>query len=196
MINKNEVVDFFNSLAPSWNDNQIINSDKINRIFDAAQVSEGKTVLDVACGTGVLTDWYRKRNVKSVLGVDISPCMTDIASAEYGSYDNVKFACIDAEEYVFDDKYDCVMIYNAFPHFISPSRIINNLYRATAENGTLTVAHDNGRKAIDGFHKGEASKISHGLMSEDELEIIFKQAGFKDIKKIADDEIYIVSGTK
>lgn len=53
MIDKADVIEFFDRCAPSW-DAELIRSDrKINIILDNAGVGEGSRVLDVACGTGV-----------------------------------------------------------------------------------------------------------------------------------------------
>lgn len=50
---------------------------------------------------------------------------------------------------------------------------------------------------LDNHHKSvHASKISNGLMSEDDLEKIFVMAGITDIYKKSTDDIYIVSGKK
>ena len=54
----------------------MIRSDrKISIILDNACVGAGSRVLDVACGTGVLTPDYLARDVASVTAVDISPEM-------------------------------------------------------------------------------------------------------------------------
>ena len=41
---------------------------------------EGKDILDVACGTGFLINYYLKRNARFVTGVDLSDKMCEIAS--------------------------------------------------------------------------------------------------------------------
>ena len=39
---------------------------KMNEILDVAKISSGKSVLDIACGTGVMIDYYIERNVSKV----------------------------------------------------------------------------------------------------------------------------------
>ena len=79
-MNKQDVITFFDYCASSWDARMIRNESVINTILDHGGVSTGCTVLDVACGTGVLFPDYLQRNVKSVTAVDISPEMTWIAS--------------------------------------------------------------------------------------------------------------------
>lgn len=195
-MKKEEVIAFFDSHAKCWDDNMICDDKKMNTILDTARVESGKDVLDIACGTGIMFDFYLNRGVKSVSGVDISSQMIDIASKKHSNDERVKTLCADAETYCFNNKYDCCIVFNAFPHFPNPDKLLENLSKAVKEGGTLTVAHDRGRKALDLHHCGEASKISCGLISETELANKFKANGYTDIKTVANDNIYIVSGTK
>ena len=73
MIDKNEVIEFFDRCAPYWNEDMVRSDEIIDKILDNAGVKAGSRVLDVACGTGVLIPDYLKREVASVTGVDISP---------------------------------------------------------------------------------------------------------------------------
>ena len=61
MIETEEVIAFFNRLAPDWDAEMIRNDAVIDVILDNARVTGGKDVLDVACGTGVLIPDYLKR---------------------------------------------------------------------------------------------------------------------------------------
>ena len=199
MINtdKNEVIKFFDIHSATWDENMEKDDNKMNEILDASKITSGKSVLDIACGTGVMIDYYIERNVSKVTGVDISNKMIEIAKNKFKKYDFIDFLCEDAEEYHFKNQYDCVMVFNAFPHFPNPTALIKNLTKATKSGGTVTVAHDRGRKDLDNHHKSvQASKISNDLISENELEEIFKSLGLVDIYKKATDDIYIVSGKK
>lgn len=196
-MDKNEVIKFFDIHSKTWDENMEKDDSKMNEILDAAKVSSGKSVLDIACGTGVMIDYYVERNASKVTGVDISSKMIEIARNKFRKYNFIDFLCEDAEKYNFNNQYDCVMVFNAFPHFPNPETLIKNLAKAVKSGGTITVAHDRGRKDLDNHHKSvQASKISNGLISENELERIFKAAGLTDIYKKSTDNIYIVSGIK
>ena len=126
MIETKEVVEFFDRLAPGW-DAEMVRSDEIIRtILDNADVTAGKNVLDVACGTGVLIPDYLERNVASVTGIDISPKMAKIARSKFPQ-ESVTILCGDVETAAFDRQFDCVVVYNAFPHFPDPERLIRTL---------------------------------------------------------------------
>ena len=189
---KQDIVDFFDKCAPGWDAEMIKSDEIIGIILDAAGVEAGKTVLDVACGTGVLFDYYLEREVASVTGIDISPEMVRIAQ---GKFPQVQVLCADVEGAVFDRKFDCIVVYNAFPHFPEPERLIAHLSRLLMPGGKLTVAHGMSRAQIDHHHEGKASKVSIGLMHEDALADIFSQH-LKVTKKVSDDRMYLVCGEK
>ena len=194
-MDKQSVIEFFDKCAPTW-DAEMIKSDAIiNRILDNAEVGAGMTVLDVACGTGVMFDYYLSRGVESVVGIDISPEMAKIAAEKYAAEPRVQVICGDVEEYTFDRKFDRIVVYNAFPHFPYPKRLIKTLAGLLKPDGRLTVAHGMSREAIDGHHKGAASKVSNGLMTAENLKRIF-DAHIQVEVVISNDHMYQVSGVK
>jgi demethylmenaquinone methyltransferase/2-methoxy-6-polyprenyl-1,4-benzoquinol methylase len=193
-MNKKAVISFFDRLAPQWDADMIRHDDIIGTILDGAQVRSGKRILDVACGTGVLFPDYLARDVVNLTAVDISPEMVRIAAGKYDD-PRVQVCCGDVETMDFDEKFDCIVIYNAFPHFPEPARLIETLSRLLNPGGTLTVAHGMSRAAIDRHHEGRASKVSVGLIHEDALAAIFRRH-LKLTVKISNDRMYQVTGQK
>ncbi len=193
-MNKQNVMEFFDRLASNWDADMVRSDEIIGKILDGAGVGPGKRVLDVACGTGVLFPDYLARQVAHVTAVDISEEMVKIASGKFPEAP-ISVVCADVEVLARGELFDCVMVYNAFPHFPEPEKLIENLAGRLAPGGTLTVAHGMSRAAIDRHHSGSASKVSMGLMHEDELAAIFEK--FLEVTvKISDDQMYQVTGVK
>ena len=192
-MNQQDVIAFFDRLAPQWDADMIRNDAIISTILDNAGVTADKDILDVACGTGVLFPDYLSRNVASVTGVDISPEMVKIAAQKFPG--QVQVLCGDVQKVDFGRKFDCIVIYNAFPHFPDPEALIATLSGMLNPGGTLTVAHGMSRAAIDHHHEGAASKVSVGLMHEDQLAEIFS-AYLTVTAKISTDQMYQVTGRK
>lgn len=134
----------------------------ITEILDNAGIGKGKRVLDVACGTGVLISDYLKRDVAGVTGIDISEKMISRARLKFDD-ERVCFICGDVEETEFDEKFDAIVVYNAFPHFPEPERLIARLASLLNNGGILTVAHGMSREKIDAHHHGAAKGVSMGL---------------------------------
>ena len=194
-MNKQDVIEFFDRMAPSWDADMIENDEVIGKILDNAEIGPGQDVLDVACGTGVMFPYYLSRGVASVTGIDISPEMAKIAEEKFREEANVRVLCGDVEEAVFDRKFDRIVVYNAFPHFPKPKRLIRILAGLLKDDGRLTIAHGQSREAIDGHHKGSASKVSNGLMAADSLKKIF-DPHFDVEVMISNRRMYQVSGVK
>jgi len=194
MIDKQDVIDFFDKQAPGWDEAAIRSDIIINTILDNAGVTAGKNVLDVACGTGILIPDYLNRNVGHVTAIDISPKMIEIAKEKFGGEPKVDLVCGDVEE-DFSGVFDCIMVYNAFPHFPDPDRLIACLAGHLAPGGSLCVSHGMSREAIDSHHEGVAKHVSNGLMECSRLAEIFGKY-LKVSVCISDDEMYQVVGSR
>lgn len=190
-MEKERVITFFEKLASQWDSNQERNEAVIDFILDKGEIFKGKRVLDVACGTGILFTDYMLRDV-SVTGVDISKEMLKIAKEKFPC---AELICADAEEYTFDDAYDAVMIYNAFPHFTNPEKLIANLAEALKSGGRLTVAHGMSEEELEKCHSTVAKEVSLPLPSKEKLKTMMSELFSVDVM-ISDEEKYIVSGIK
>ena len=194
-MDKGAIRDFFDRLASSWDEQLIVDEAKMGTILDAAEINSGSRVLDVACGTGVMVDFYLAREVSQVTGIDLSPEMARICRDKYRDDKRVEILCGDAELYDFNDERDAVMVFNAFPHFPDPEGLIEHLSRFVRCGGTLTVAHDMGRKKLDDHHSGTASAVSHGMMHEDDIAELFGDA-FDIAVKVSTPDLFIVTGRR
>ena len=191
-MDKKEVIAFFDTLASSWDDMQVRNEEVIDFILTKGAVTKGADVLDIACGTGVLFPDYIEREVSSVTGIDISDEMLKVAKDKFPQ---VRLICDDAETYDFQDKYDVIMIYNAFPHFPNPENLLLNLSKTLKDGGRLTVAHGISEKELAKCHSGSARNVSLPLPSKEKLASMMS-ASLKVDVMISDDEKYMVSGIK
>ena len=194
-MTKQDVIEFFDRAASSWDAEMIKNDVIIEKILDNAEIEEGQDILDVACGTGVMFPYYLQRGVASVTGVDISPEMAKIAESKFAGNPKVQVICADVEAVKLQKKFDRIVVYNAFPHFPKPKRLVKILAGMLKENGRLTIAHGMSREAIDGHHEGSASKVSNGLMSAESLKKIFDPHFTVEVV-ISNSKMYQVSGVK
>lgn len=194
-MNKQDIIAFFDRCAPTWDAGMVTDDAVIGRILDNARVCPGGDVLDVACGTGVLFPYYLRRGVASVTGIDISPRMAQIAAEKWREEGRIEVLCGDAEVFSSPRRYDAIVVYNAFPHFIDPAALIARLSSLLKAGGYLTVAHGASREAIDRHHSGAAAHVSQGLMSAEALRSLFAPHLHVDTV-ISDETMYQVCGTK
>ena len=191
-MEKKDIITFFDKCAPWWDADMVRNEDLIAMILDNGGIRENMHVLDVACGTGVLFPDYLKRNVASVTGIDISPEMAKIAQEKFP---DVKVICGDVETEEFPQKFDAIMVYNAFPHFPDPARLIKVLADLVKPGGKLSVAHGMSRAQLTSHHAGRASSVSIDLLHEKELAALMEP--YFDVEvMISNDRMYQVAGTR
>ena len=191
-MKKSDIAAFFDRCAPWWDSDMIRNEGIITKILDNGGIREGVHVLDVACGTGVLFPDYLARKVASVTAIDISPEMAKIAASKYPE---VKVICGDVENTVFDRHFDCIMVYNAFPHFPDPEHLVEVLSGLLKPGGRLTVAHGMSRATLCDHHAGRAANVSIDLLHERDLAEIFSDWFDVDVV-ISDEQMYQVSGVR
>lgn len=191
-MNKQEIIAFFDRLAPTWDAHTVTDDRKLRFILDAAGIGEHTTVLDVACGTGVLFPYYLQRGAARVIGVDISPEMTRIAATKLHDA-RVEIVCGDVETIPVLRRCDACVIYNAFPHFPEPERLIARLALWLRPGGRLTVAHGMGMEALDRHHASSASQVSRHMLSPAALCALMSPWFETDIS-VSDSEKYVVSG--
>ncbi|MBQ4506836.1 MAG: class I SAM-dependent methyltransferase [Firmicutes bacterium] len=191
-MEKEAVIEFFDRLAPGWDAGMERDDEVIGIILDNAGIREGIDVLDVACGTGVLFPDYFGRGVGSLTAIDIAPKMAEIAA---NKFPEARVVCGDVESYPFEKQFDSVMVYNAFPHFPEPARLIERLAQLLKPGGRLSVAHGMSRAKLLAHHSGTAAKVSIELLKADELAELFRPWFDVDVL-ISDDRMYQVAGTR
>lgn len=190
MIQADAVRRYFDRCAAQWDDGMIRNEAAIAAILDAAGIRPGIDVLDVACGTGVLFPDYQRRQVRSLTGIDLSPEMARRAQEKYPW---AQVLCGDVEQEALGQTFDAIVIYNAFPHFPQPERLLRRLSTLLCPGGRLTVAHGMSREALLRHHSGSASAVSLELPEAETLGRTLGQFLTVDII-LSDREKYIVSG--
>ena len=192
IMEKKDIISFFDHCAPWWDDDMIRNEDIITAILDNGGIKPGIHVLDVACGTGVLFPDYLGRKVASVTAIDISPEMAKIAQSKFPE---VNVISGDVETTQFDKKFDAITVYNAFPHFPDPAHLIEVLAGLVKTGGRLSVAHSMSRDALARHHEGRASSVSIDLLEEHALAALFAPYFEVDVI-ISNDHMYQVSGVR
>ncbi len=192
-MNLDAVITFFDRRAAAWDMQRQPDEQTVERILSAADVRPGDSILDVACGTGVLLPYYLQRNVSRITGVDISQSMIAEASRKF-SDPRIRLVCADAQAETFAPHDKCV-VFNALPHFPEPRTLICSLKNSVRPGGRLTVAHGENRQTINERHVARAIEVSHTLMPGADLAELFTPH-FR-VDRIVDNECYyLVSGVR
>ncbi|MDD4005333.1 MAG: class I SAM-dependent methyltransferase [Elusimicrobiaceae bacterium] len=162
----------------------------IVRILDRFGLEPGGSVLDVACGTGILTPFLRDRRIGELVATDVSGGMCRVFASKFPGE---KIVRADFETALFNPScFDAVLIFNAFAHFANPAAVFDNAFHALKPGGRLLVAHSMNRAALDGHHRRAGREVAgHVLVSDREMAEFYRAAGFTDI--IVEDAAYFYS---
>ncbi len=117
-----------NSLG-RWIDRSLRKSmrERFDRTFEVLQPLEGKTVLDIGCGSGRYTVVCAELGARQVVGTDFAPAMIDIAqriSREAGLEDKVQFILGDHLDQEYPMTFDAAIVMGVFDYVADPVSFI------------------------------------------------------------------------
>ena len=105
------------------------------------KIENPSSILDLACGTGILTRKLARMFPKSkILGIDISKNYLSLAEKNSLSFSNVSFLLCDAENLDFDKKFDCICS-SYIPKYCDPKVLVKNMVSHLNAGGKI-VLHD------------------------------------------------------
>jgi ubiquinone/menaquinone biosynthesis C-methylase UbiE len=164
------------------------------RVLQAANVQTGDSVLDVACGTGVLAREAADRvgASGSVFGVDINEGMLAIARQKTP---NITWKIGPAESLPFKaDTFDRVVSQFALMFFEDQTKAIAEMGRVARPGGTVTVAVWDSLAATPGYaavaevldelfgpEVAQSIQAPYSLGDRQKLTSLFAKAGMNDI---------------
>jgi SAM-dependent methyltransferase len=125
------------STAPPIRDAQAL-----ELLVAAAGAGPDDTVLDVACGPGLVACAFA-RVARHVTGIDITPAMLDRARQVAGEsrIENVSFQLGNAHPLPFGDaSFSIVVSRFAFHHFLDPGAVLGEMRRVCRPGGRVVVA--------------------------------------------------------
>ena len=107
-----------------------------------SKIKKGDSVLDLACGTGLVTKkLIRKVGSKgTIYAIDSSESAIKIAKKWTGDAKNLYFVRADAEKIQFRTKFDAITCQYALFFFPNEQKVLRNLKKLLKKNGTISLA--------------------------------------------------------
>ncbi|TBR23798.1 MAG: methyltransferase domain-containing protein [Candidatus Nitrosotenuis sp.] len=100
-----------------------------------------ETILDLACGTGILTFQIAERFPESqITGVDITENYLNVAKKKLKSHHKISFLKQDAESLSLEQKFDCI-VSSYIPKYCNPRDLIATCVNHLKPNGVI-ILHD------------------------------------------------------
>lgn len=162
------------------------------------------TVLEIACGTGILTEFLRQGlpDSVSIVATDLSEAMLRVARRKRGDLPNVTYAVADVTDLSFaDNTFDAVACQFGIMFFPDKLRGLREIHRVMEPGAALvfnvwdSVEHNQiiatVQKAIEEFFERPSSflEIPFGFFDVAHIEGLMKRAGFEEIQS------FVVSAT-
>lgn len=105
------------------------------------EIKHADSVLDLACGTGILTRKIASRMPDcKVVGVDITESYLRVAEKNSSSFSNISFVHQDAEKLNLGEKFDCICS-SYIPKYCKPEILVKNCMMHLNPGGQI-ILHD------------------------------------------------------
>ena len=129
------------------------------------------TILDLACGTGVLAISLAREG-NTVLGMDVSPEMIEVARSNAGGLQNVEFRIQDMAELEVDQTYDIITCtFNSINYLTATEQLhkmLEGVAAALKKTGVF-VFDSNTERLYENRHTGTDEHIFDGEAVRQEL---------------------------
>jgi ubiquinone/menaquinone biosynthesis C-methylase UbiE len=134
----NEVAPFYHK---RWARKEIGPFNVTNELIKLSKIKSGDNVLDLACGTGLVTKKITTKVGVSgkVFAVDTSKTAISIAKKWVGKKKNVHFILGDAETIEFKTKFDVITCQYALFFFPNAQKVLKNLKKNIKQNGIIAM---------------------------------------------------------
>jgi ubiquinone/menaquinone biosynthesis C-methylase UbiE len=112
------------------------------RVLSLLGLQDNQCFLDIGCGTGWAVHYAASlvKNNGKFYGIDISSKMIEKAEKNYSGCENTYFYKADAVALPFEgDFFNFIICTHSFHHFFSPSKVLNEVYRALKPGGKLYI---------------------------------------------------------
>ncbi len=123
------------------------------KLIKQVDINKGDTVLDVACGTGVVTKRIQREigNTGHVVGVDTSITAIRIAERWNQKRTNLDFINADAEKFCFSKKFDIVTCQYALFFFPNAQKALKNMRDSLKESGRIGISVHGSKERVPFF---------------------------------------------
>ena len=133
------------------------------KLIELVKINKNNTVLDVACGTGVVTKQIQKKvgNLGYVVGIDTSTTAIKIAKKWNEKNKNLDFVNIDAENFSFSKKFDIITCQYALFFFPNAQKALKNMKNSLKKSGKIGISVHGSKDNVPFFNSILDSAIKY-----------------------------------
>ena len=133
------------------------------KLIELVKINKNDVVLDVACGTGVVTKQIQKKvgNAGHAIGVDTSTTAIKIAKKCNEKIKNLDFVNIDAENFSFSKKFDIITCQYALFFFPNAQKALKNMKNSLKKSGKIGISVHGSKDNVPFFNSILDSAIKY-----------------------------------
>jgi ubiquinone/menaquinone biosynthesis C-methylase UbiE len=198
----------WNTVAPeyhyNWADQKVGPFKSTKELVKMTEIKLDDKVLDIACGTGVVSkeiSQFLGRN-GLLVGIDLSRTALGIAKKSI-TFPNANFIEMDAENIGFNFKFDKITCQYGLMFFPNSGKVLKSIYNILNSNGKLVVAVHGLAEDVPYFStimnailkyapdiRTEGTPTVHRFGNPDDLKSELVKAGFSDISVTNHEFVY------
>lgn len=153
---------FFDDKSSSWDQMESSSKEERREFLSFLNIKEGDKVLDLGCGTGVITPLLLERTKTDITALDLSPKMIEIAKGKFKNEPLMHFQSGDYLDFK-GKEFDWIIVFNAYPHFLDVQAFKNKTLSLLKTGGKLAIVHNLGRVDLTKHHSGSVHVYSRDL---------------------------------
>lgn len=159
----------------------------MNLMLKLSEPKQHDTVLDVACGPGIVSCEFAKL-VRYVKGIDLTPAMIEQAKQlqKEKNLDNIEWEIGDVSTLPFqDNEFSIVVTRYSLHHMINPNRVIKEMYRVCKPGGKILVVDvtpEKDKRELYNMVEKLRDPSHTEALTLDELRLLLESESIIDIK--------------
>jgi len=146
---------------------------RLKRIVEVAELTEGERVLDVGTGTGVLIPYFRESGVNEIVGCDLSSTMLEKAQQQFP---DVTFWCGDIVDLPATlGTFDAVFFNAMFGNVWNQKETLSTAVKLLRDRGRICISHPLGSRYVAGLNQRDPLRTPHPLPGKKRLGELVQQ---------------------
>lgn len=181
-----QLADYYHKIEPGYSPENIERVDKIIKFL--TESAQGKSLLDVGCGTGFIID-IAKRYFKIIRGIDITPAMLEKVDINCNSCD-IKLQIAEVEKLPFaSNSFDVVTAYSVLHHLHDLKPAFKEIYRVLKSGGLFYTDTDPNYYFWEAFHRLTPSDKYSNIINKEIYSVNYKDEEFEQQYSIPKDTV-------